>query len=60
MKYSELYRLLESNGWQLEQGKRHAKYVHPDIQPPIRVGRHPSQEVPVGMLNAILKSAKLK
>jgi predicted RNA binding protein YcfA (HicA-like mRNA interferase family) len=59
MKFSELYRLLERNGWELKKGKRHAKYVHPGF-PPIPVGRHPGKEVPTGTLESILKEAGLK
>ncbi len=63
MKFSELYRLLEANGWQLKPGKReggHDKYVHPDFKGSIIVGRHTSQEVPTGTLNAIMRQAGLK
>ena len=55
VKFSELYRLLESNGWIKSKGKRHTKYVHPDFDFFIPVGRHSSAEVPTGTLNAILK-----
>jgi len=60
MKFSELYRLLEENGWQTKKGKKHIKYVHPNFSKPIPVGRHPSQEIPKGTLEAILKEAGLK
>jgi predicted RNA binding protein YcfA (HicA-like mRNA interferase family) len=60
MKFSELYRLLEQNGWTLKKGRKHAKYVHPDFRTPVPVGRHPSKEVPTGTLDAILKEAGLK
>lgn len=60
MKFNELYRLLESKGWNRKEGKRHAMYVHPDFNFPIPVGRHPSKEVPTGTLNKILKDAGLK
>jgi len=60
MKFSELYRLLEENGWIKKKGKKHIKYVHPDFQKPIPVGRHPSKEVPTGTLEAIKREAKLK
>lgn len=60
VKFSELYRLLESNGWIKSKGKRHTKYVHPDFDFFIPVGRHSSAEVPTGTLNAILKAAGLK
>ena len=60
MKFSELYRLLEENGWQKKKGKKHIKYVHPDFQKPIPVGRHPSKEVPTGTLEAIKRESGLK
>lgn len=31
VKFSELYRLLESNGWKIKKGSRHFKYVHSDF-----------------------------
>lgn len=49
MKFSELYRLLEEHGWQLKPGKRkggHDKYVHPDYEGSIIVGRHPLRKYP--------------
>lgn len=60
VKFSELYRLLESNGWTIKNGKRHHKYVHPDYDFFIPVGRHKSQEVPNGTLKSILEQAGLK
>ncbi|MDU1906404.1 MAG: type II toxin-antitoxin system HicA family toxin [Dysgonomonas sp.] len=60
MKFSELCRLLEKNGWVKNEGGNHSKYVHPDSDNIIIVGRHPSKEVPTGTLNKILKDAGLK
>lgn len=61
MKFSELYRLLEENGWEKKKGKKHAKYVNPDYPSTfIPVGRHPSKEVPTGTLDGIFKKAGLK
>jgi predicted RNA binding protein YcfA (HicA-like mRNA interferase family) len=60
MKFSELYRLLESNGWTLKKGAKHNKYVHPEFKTPVPVGRHPSKEVPTGTLEAIKKATGLK
>ena len=60
MKFSELYRLLEENGWERKKGKKHIMYVHPKSGKPIPVGRHPSKEVPTGTLEAIKKEAGLK
>lgn len=60
MKFSELYRLLERNGWTKDEGGKHSKYVHPDYETFVAVGRHPSKEVPTGTLNKILKDTGLK
>lgn len=60
MKFSQLYQLLEENGWKREKGKNHFKYVHPNFPSFIPVARHPSKEVPTGTLNKILKDAGLK
>lgn len=59
MKFSELYKMLEENGWE-KKGKKHIKYVHPDYPTPIPVGRHPGKEVPTGTLEKILKDSGLK
>lgn len=60
MKFSELYKMLEENGWEKKKGKKHIKYVHPDYPTPIPVGRHPGKEVPTGTLEKILKDSRLK
>ena len=60
VKFSELYRLLESNGWKIKKGSRHFKYVHSDFDFFIPVGRHKSAEVPTVTLNSILRAAGLK
>jgi len=60
VKFTELYRLLEANGWVRISGKKHHKYVHSDFSYFIPVGRHESQEVPKGTLNKILKDAHLE
>jgi predicted RNA binding protein YcfA (HicA-like mRNA interferase family) len=60
MKFSELYRLLEENGWYIKSTSKHIKYVH-DAKPGfIPVGKHGSKEVPKGTLSKILKDAGLK
>jgi len=60
MKYSELYRLLENDGWQIERTKKHHLFVHPVKKGKIPVGKHGSQEIATGTLNSILKLAGLK
>lgn len=60
MKFSELYKLIEKAGWRKVEGGKHSKYVHPDYNYFILVGRHPSQEAPKGTAEKILKDAGLK
>jgi hypothetical protein len=52
--------LIESAGWTIKKGKKHYKYVHPDFDYFIPVGRHQSQEIPNGTLDSMLKKAGLK
>lgn len=61
MKFSELVRLLEDNGFFLVKEKgsiRH--YGKPDWDKLIRVDYHGSKEVPKGTCHAILKAAGIK
>jgi predicted RNA binding protein YcfA (HicA-like mRNA interferase family) len=60
MKFSELYKILEKDGWKLERTKKHHVYAHPVKKGKIPVGKHGSQEVATGTLNSILKLAGLK
>jgi predicted RNA binding protein YcfA (HicA-like mRNA interferase family) len=60
MKFNELYRLLEKDGWYIERTKRHHIYSHPTKKGKITVGKHGTQEVPKGTLNSIIKMAGLK
>lgn len=60
MKFFELYRLLENDGWYIERTKNHHLFVHPRKKGKIPVGKHGSQEVATGTLNSILKLAGLK
>jgi len=48
MKFSELYRLLEADGWYLKSTKKQKKSVHPIKPGFIPVGKHKRQEVPTG------------
>ena len=60
MKYSEFYKLIESAGWTIKKGTNHYKYVHPDFDYFIPVGRHPAKEIPNGTLDSMMKKAGLK
>lgn len=61
MKFSELVRLLEQNGFRLLKEKGSVRYYlkrgHPRL---IRVDFHGAKEVPTGTCQAILKAAGLK
>jgi len=61
MKFSELQRKLEREGWYIERTAKHHIYAHRD-KPGIKipVGKHKSEEVAAGTLNKILKLAGLK
>ena len=61
MKFSELVRLLERNGFGLVRQKGSIRYYsRPGVDRLIRVDYHGSREVPTGTLNAILKAADLR
>ena len=60
MKFSELYKILEKDGWILERTKKHHVFAHPVKKGKIAIGKHSSQEVATGTLNSILKFAGLK
>ncbi len=57
MKFSELYKILEKDGWYIKRTKKHHVYAHPLKKGEIMVGKHKSEEVPTGTLNGILKQA---
>jgi len=60
MKFSELIRILERNGFRLIKEKGSIRYYHkPGIDRLIRVDFHGSKEVPKGTCLAILKAAEL-
>ena len=58
MKFSELVRLLEANGFALIKHKGSVRYYgkpgHPNL---VRVDYHGSREVPTGTCHATLKAA---
>jgi predicted RNA binding protein YcfA (HicA-like mRNA interferase family) len=61
MKFSELVRLLEKNGFRLMKEKGSIRYYskqgHDKL---IRVDYHGSKEIPTGTCHAILKAAGIK
>ena len=61
MKFSELVRLLEQNGFRLIKEKGSVRYYcKPGVDRLIRVDYHRAKEIPTGTCNAILKAAGLK
>ena len=61
MKFSELVRLLERNGYKLVKEKGSIRYyAKPGVDKLIRIDYHGSREVPTGTCEVILKAAGLK
>jgi len=61
MKFSELVRLLEQNGFELIKEKGSVRYYGKEgLNKLIRVDYHGSREIPTGTCDAILKAAALK
>ena len=61
MKFSELVRLLEKNGFRLIKEKGSIRYYgKANWDKLIRVDFHGAKEVPTGTLHAILKAAGIK
>jgi len=60
MKFSELVRLLERNGFDIVKEKGSIRYYSKEGVNLIRIDYHSSKEVPKGTCEAILKAAGLK
>jgi len=61
VRFSELVRLLEENGFSIVKGKGSIRYYgKPGWDKLIRVDYHGSKEVPTGTCHAILKAAGIK
>jgi len=61
VKFSELVRLLEKNGFELIREKGSIRYyTKPGLDKLIRVDYHGSREIPSGTCEAILKTAGIK
>jgi predicted RNA binding protein YcfA (HicA-like mRNA interferase family) len=61
MKFSELIRLLERNGFELIKEKGSVRYYGKEgLNKLVRVDYHGSREIPTGTCDAILKAAGLK
>ena len=56
MKWSELRRIAEQNGWYFSRnGANHDIYSHPEKSYAIHIGRHKSEEVKKGTYNKLKK-----
>jgi predicted RNA binding protein YcfA (HicA-like mRNA interferase family) len=61
MRFSELVRLLEANGFRLIKEKGSIRYyARPGHDRLVRLDFHGSKEVPTGTLHAILKAAGIQ
>ncbi len=61
MKFSDLVRLLEQNGFRIIKEKGSIRYYgKPELDRLVRIDYHGSKEVPTGTRHAILKVAGLK
>jgi len=61
MKFSELLRLLEGEGFRLVKEKGSVRYyLKPGVERLIRVDYHGSKEVPTGTCQAILKAEGIR
>lgn len=61
MKYTDLFRLLKKDGWSsIRQKGSHIIMKYPVKKEQLTVPNHAGKEVKKGLLNAILKQAKVK
>jgi predicted RNA binding protein YcfA (HicA-like mRNA interferase family) len=61
MKFREIVRLIEQDGWELSRTRgSHRQYTHPTKPGKVTIAGHPSQDVPKGTAANILRQAGLK
>ena len=61
MKYREIMKLVEQDGWYLkEQNGSHRQYKHPVKPGRVTIAGHPGKDVPQDTRKSILKQAGLK
>lgn len=61
MKFRDLYKLVEKDGWTLVRQKgSHRQYKHPQKPDTVTIAGHPSKDVAAGTLRSILKATGLK
>jgi len=60
VKVRDVIRLLESNGWRLRATRgSHRQFKHPSKEMVVTVAGHIGEDIPIGTLKAILRSAGL-
>lgn len=61
MKYREIVRLIEGDGWQLSRQRgSHRQYAHPPKPGKVTIAGHANQDVPKGTAANILRQARLR
>lgn len=61
MRYSELEKLLRKAGCEVaREGRNHCIWYSPKTEKTFTVGRHKTEEVPIGTLKSIMRSAGLE
>ncbi|HEX4030926.1 MAG TPA: type II toxin-antitoxin system HicA family toxin [Terracidiphilus sp.] len=61
MKYRDFTKMISKDGWQVKnQEGSHQQWVHPTKPGKVTIAGHPSDDIPPGTLNAMLKQAGLK
>jgi predicted RNA binding protein YcfA (HicA-like mRNA interferase family) len=61
VKFREIVRLIEDDGWQLtRQRGSHRQYSHPTKPGKVTIAGHPNKDVPKGTAANILRQAGLK
>ena len=61
MKYREVIRLVERDGWERESQKgSHRQFKHPTKRGRVTIAGHPSKDVPPKTLKSILEQAQIK
>jgi predicted RNA binding protein YcfA (HicA-like mRNA interferase family) len=61
LKFKELVKLLEKDGWfQVRQKGSHKQYHHPIKNGTVTIAGKPNDDIAKGTLNNILKQAQLK
>jgi len=60
MKFSELKKMVEEDGWYLYRTKKHHVYRHPTKPGQLTISKNMRREVPKGTLMQVMKAAGLK